>query len=397
MRLHKWIKPVSAAAAAFLLVLPMGWGPSPKAAAAAQQTPAPCGSGDHGLLQDLQLQDTGAGREPLRFTDIQFLSQSTGRAAGTGFIIGTSDAGCHWQEIYKGSWQFEQIDFTDNVRGWALAVLPAKQTPVLLASADGGAHWKGVYTGNLHFERIQLMGAKSGYGYTAAGAYRTNDGGNSWAKVPTPANTRYAIFNDAKTGYALTLAPGGGYRVWQTRNGGHSWGEKLKVGASSTAGGQLYSRDNQVWAVLYGDSGMSQVSYALYGSTDQGAHWKRVIAQNTAGGGPAPGTGKAVVSSGPAQPGGHPGNMQLYGKETAILAGGSPAGGMVSVGVTYNGGKTWKNLKPSINGYDARISFANGKDGWLAVTSATKSSIYSTHDGGATWNRKFAFQEALQP
>lgn len=392
MRSKPWMKRVLAASAACLLMFPMGWG-----AAAAPPTTAPCGSGEHGLLQDLQKEHSGAGREPLHFTDIQFLGQSTGRAAGTGFIIGTSDAGCHWQKIYQGQWRFEQIDFTDNVHGWALASLPSGQTRVLLASKDGGTQWNSVYTGKLHFERIQFLDAKKGYGYTATGAYRTDNGGNGWVKVRTPANTRYAVFNDDNIGYALTVMPGGGYRILQTRDGGRGWAAKLKVNTPSTAGGQIYSLNNQVWAVLYGDSGMSQVSYSLYGSTDQGSHWKRVIAQDTAGGGPAPGSGKAVVPSGPAQPGGHPGNMQLYGKETAILAGGSPAGGMVSVGVTYDGGGTWKNIKPSVNGFDGRISFVNAKAGWLAVTSATKASIYSTRDGGATWSRKFAFQEALQP
>ena len=396
MRWKPWMRRALAAAAACLL-LPLGLGSSPGAAAASPPTAASCGSGDHGLLQDLQKKHSEAGREPLHFTDIQFLSRSTGRAAGTGFILGTSDAECHWQTVYEGPWQFGQIDFTDNVHGWALASLPSNPAPVLLRTADGGSHWKGVYTGKLHFERIQFLSAKTGFGYTATGAYRTDNGCNGWMKVPTPANTRYSVFNDTKTGYALTVEPGQGYRIYQTRDGGRSWAAKLKVKAASTAGGQIYSKDNQVWAILYGDSGMSQVSYSLYGSTDQGSHWKRVIAQDTAGGGPAPGSGKATVSSGPAQPGGHPGNMQLYGKETAILAGGSPAGGMVSIGVTYDGGNTWKNIKPSVNGFDARISFVNAKTGWMAVTSATKASIYSTQDGGATWSRKFAFREALQP
>ncbi|MWV47633.1 hypothetical protein GRF59_29075 [Paenibacillus sp. HJL G12] len=397
MIIHEWMKRYTAAAAAVLLALPISWAAPAREASAASQAPAPCGSGDHGLLQSLQKQHTGQGQDPLHFSDIQFLTDSTGRAAGTGFMIGTSDAGCHWQEIYKGQWQFTQMDFINNVNGWALATMPSQQTTYLIKTTDGGSHWKGVYTGKNHFERIQMIDSQTGYGYTGIAAYRTDNGGNSWVKVPTPANTRYATFNNTKTGYVLTIVPGSGYRVMQTRDGGHSWATKLTVKTPSTSGGEIYGKDNQVWAVLYGDSGMSQVSYSLYGSTDQGSHWKRVIAQDTAGGGPAPGSWTPVAKEGPAQPGGHPGNMQLVGKETAFLAGGSPAGGMVSVGVTYNGGKTWKNMKPTVNGYDARISFVDGKIGWLVVTSSTKSSIYSTQDGGATWSRKFAFKEALQP
>ncbi|MGG4049733.1 WD40/YVTN/BNR-like repeat-containing protein [Paenibacillus favisporus] len=399
MIMKKLLRSSSLAAAALMLMLPAGWGLSPTQTSAAAAVPAPCGSGDHGLLQQEQKQHMGEGADPLHFTDIQFLNGSTGRAAGTGFMIGTSDAGCHWQEIYTGKWNFAQIKFTDNVNGWAIATLPSHQTTHLLKSVDGGSHWKQVYTANLPFNRLEALGKNTVYGYTQNGAYRTENGGNSWVKIPTPANTRYATFRDKNNGYVLVIVPGSGYKVLGTADGGHSWSTKLNVKFDSPypAGGQIYSKDNQVWALFYGGSGMSQVSYSLYGSTDQGVHWKRVIAQSTAGGGPAPGSGAAVVNQGPAQPGGQPGNMQLIGKETAFLSGGSPAGGMVSVGVTYNGGKTWKNVKPSINGYDSRISFTDGKTGWLVVTSATKSSIYATHDGGASWNRKFAFKEALNP
>lgn len=394
---HKWLKRSSLAVTALLLAWPISWAAPARDVSAAAAAPAPCGSGDHGLLQSLQKQHSGADPNPLHFTDIQFLSGSTGRAAGTGFLIGTSDAGCHWQEIYQGQWQFEQMDFSDNVNGWAIATMPSQQTPYLIKTTDGGSHWKSVYTGNMRFERMQMQDKNTGYGYTGNAAYRTDNGGNSWVKVPTPANTRYTTFNNTKTGYVLTVVPGGGYKVMKTADGGHSWSTKLTVKTSFTVGGELYSKDNQIWAVLYGEAGMSQVSYSLYGSTDQGSHWKRVIGQDTAGGGPSPGGWTPVVKDGPAQPGGHPGNMQLIGKETAFLAGGSPAGEVVSVGVTYNGGKTWKNVKPTVSGYDGRISFVDGKTGWLVVTSATKSSIYATKDGGGTWSRKFAFPEALQP
>lgn len=399
MFIKKLLKQSSLTVAAVMLLLPFGWTSPIREVSAAAQTPSPCGSGDHGLLQNMQKQHTGAGRNPLRFTDIQFLNGATGRAAGTGFIIGTSDAGCHWQEIYTGQWEFTQMRFSDNVNGWGIATLPTQQTKHLIKTTDGGSHWKEAYTAKIRFEHMEVINKQTVFGYTNNAVYLTENGGNSWVKIPTPPNTRNGSFQSVKNGYVLTVVPGGGYKVMGTTDSGHSWATKLNVNTSeqTTVGGEIYSKDNQVWALMYGDSGMSQVSYSLYGSTDKGSHWKRVIAQSTAGGGPAPGSGPAIVKEGPAQPGGHPGNMQLIGRETAFLSGGSPAGEIVSVGVTYNGGKTWRNVKPSINGYDSRISFTDGKTGWLVVTSSTKSSIYVTHDGGASWNRKFAFKEAQIP
>lgn len=45
---------------------------------------------------------TPAGGSTYHFSDIQFLNGTTGRAAGNGFLIGTSDAGSTWQSIYNG-------------------------------------------------------------------------------------------------------------------------------------------------------------------------------------------------------------------------------------------------------------------------------------------------------
>ncbi|GAB6992610.1 WD40/YVTN/BNR-like repeat-containing protein [Paenibacillus pini] len=400
MIIHKALKRSALTLAALALLVPVSWGTSEgKVAAQASKAPVTCGTGDHGLLQNIQKQHTGSDKEPFQFTDIQFLTAQKGRAAGTGFMIGTSDAGCQWQEIYTGQWQFKQIDFPDNTNGWALATLPGQTTKYLIQTSDGGSHWKKVTNGGIAFDRIDLINKQTAVGYALNTAYRTTNGGLNWVKIKTPANTRYTSFEDLKKGYVLTVVPSGGYTVKKTIDGGLTWRTQLdvKTQPDMTIGGQVYSKGNQVWALMFGGSGMSQVSYSLYGSSDQGGHWKKVISQATAGGGPAPGGGSGVVNQGPAMPGGHPSNMQLAGSSTAFLVGGSPAGGMVGIGRTYDGGKTWKNVKPDINGYDARISFIDGNIGWLAVTSPTKSSIYETMNGGATWNRKFATKEALKP
>ena len=376
---------------AWILLFPIGF-IGPVSMVSAENTSAiACGNGDHGLLQSLQKQHQGEGKETLHFTDIQFLNERIGRAAGQGFIIGTSDAGCHWQEIYTGQWQIVQMDFSNNKYGWALATLPSQQTLHLIQTIDGGSHWKNVSTSNVVFNRIDLLNEKVGFGYTTTSAYKTVDGGQSFTRIPTPMNNRFASFSSVNTGWSIVVIPNGGYKVMKTIDGGKHWSLKLMVAAGTNNGGEIYSNGNQVWALLYGESGMSQVSYSLYGSTDGGLHWIRVIAQDSAGGGPAPGKGKAMAKQGPASPGGHPGNMQIIDKSTVFLAGGSPAGDIVSVGRSYNGGQIWSNITPSIHGSSAVISFADSKNGWLAETGSTKSALYMTRDGGVSWNVKFSF------
>lgn len=361
-------------------------GPSPagspqKASAAASNT------GSQELLQDLASGHADA--DPLHFTDIDFLSDTTGRAAGNGFLIGTSDGGSHWQKIYKGSWLFDQIVFPDNVKGWALAKASEAGPDYLLKTTDGGTTWTRVNPQSMGFKHIDVVGGTV-FGYTFNGVYKSTNGGTTWQKIKVPANTRGAVFDNASgsSGYALTVIPGGGYTVMKTKNGGAVWSTVLKVTSLSSSGGALYSNGKQVWALLNGEVGMSQISYSLYASRNGGSAWNRVIAQDTAGGGPAPGSGKAAASEGPASPGGHPGNMQLIGAGTAYLAGASPAGEVAGVGRSFDGGKSWLNAPASIKGYDARISFPSAKTGWLAVTSLDYSAVYLTHDGGLTWNQK---------
>ncbi|WP_310830913.1 hypothetical protein [Paenibacillus pedocola] len=366
------------------------WGTAAPAQAAA--APA-CGSGDHGLLQQLQAKHSAAEETPLSFTDIQFLSGDTGRAAGSGFMIGTSDGGCHFQKIYEGQWNFRQISFPDNVHGWALASVKEGTDAYLIATADGGSTWKRISETAVGFERIAFTDSKHGFGYVRAFTYYTEDGGLSWSQIKTPANTRGAEFSSRSNGWAVVVAPGEGYRIMKTTDGGASWKLSLKSAFAYPEYGRVYAKGDQVYAFLYGGTGMSQTSYSLYASSNQGGKWNRVIAEDTAGGGPAPGSGTALLKKGPAS--GKPGNMQLVGNSTAFLVGYSPAGEKVAVGRTFTGGRQWANLPP-IAGFDGIISFPDSKDGWMAVRGQNSSSLYATKDGGATWKVKFTFKGTEQ-
>ncbi|WP_433922296.1 WD40/YVTN/BNR-like repeat-containing protein [Paenibacillus taichungensis] len=127
-------------ALALSVTLAWGLGPVhtlPGANAASSPT---CGSGDYGLTATLK-KGSGVEDQRLQFTDIDFLNSTTGRAAGEGFLIGTSNSGCTWQSIYTGQWQFTQLDFPNNVNGFALAQVKDTPTTYLIRSTDGGAHW----------------------------------------------------------------------------------------------------------------------------------------------------------------------------------------------------------------------------------------------------------------
>ncbi|MFX3632790.1 MAG: WD40/YVTN/BNR-like repeat-containing protein [Candidatus Pristimantibacillus sp.] len=331
---------------------------------------------------------TPAGDATYHFSDIQFLNGTTGRAAGNGFLIGTSDAGSTWQSIYKGTWQFTQLDFISNTTGWALAKSSSNGPNALIHTTNGGTTFTKIPTGSLALERVHFTDSKQGFGYTKAYAYQTSNGGKTWTKIKTPANTRYAEFTDAKHGWVLIVAPGSGYKLFKTADGGATWSTKLTVKSDEVSGGEIYTRGNQVWAEFYGGTGMSQQSYSLYASTDNGASWRKVIDQDTAGGGAAPGGAAGVTNKGPASPGGHSSNMELV-DGAAILAGYSPAGEVIGVGRSLDSGKSWSNLK-GIKGMESVISFTSKDQGWMADTSLSDPAVYRTTDGGKTWSEKIS-------
>lgn len=378
-------------AIALTLTLMWGMGPAQTLSEAKAASSSSCGKGDHGLSSTLK-KGSGVEGQKLQFTDIDFLNQTTGRAAGKGFLIGTSNAGCTWQSIYTGQWQFEQLSFPNNVTGYALASMKGSSTEYLIRTDDGGSHWKRLDTpGVPAFKHIHFIDKNNGYGYTYNGAYRTANAGVTWTKLGTPANTRAAAFTTDKLGYAVVVVPQSGYKLEKTIDGGRTWATALQVKSETWNGADLYAHESQVWAVLYGDAGMSQQSYSLYASGDQGKSWKQVFAQSTAGAGPAPGATAEGKGTGPANPGGHPGNMALIGNQTAYLSAGSPAAEIIGIGRSYDTGSTWKNIEVKAAGYSSRISFPAAKTGWLVVTSDNAPAVYETKDGGSTWSSKISF------
>ncbi|QHW31761.1 hypothetical protein GZH47_13540 [Paenibacillus rhizovicinus] len=360
-------------------------GTSAAAAASAPKAAAPCRTDDHGLALKA-MKDTS---DPY-LESIQFLSTNIGRAAGNGFMIGTSDAGCHWQTIYNtGKLSFTQMQFLTNTTGYVLAQTAYGQPNTLLKTANGGSSFTWIPTGQHPFDRIQFLNEQTGFGYTRAFTYKTANGGKTWSKLPTPPNTRYVHFMTEQKGWAIIVLATGGYEVKRTVDGGKHWTDSLKVKSQTNVGGMIYGTDSSdVWVLLYGDSGMSQTSYSVFHTSDAGAHWKQVISHPTAGAGPAPGP---VAPNGKlAGPAGRPTDMAVIGRQAAFMVAGSGAIDDLQFGRSLDDGKTWTNLPGAAPGYDGKLSFLSAATGYLAVTSFEKPAVYKTTDSGKTWKAVFS-------
>jgi len=342
------------------------------------QSPTHCRSDNHGLYL---IGSTGTGAA--RFQSLQLINSKEGKAAGNGFLIETADGGCTWKTKYSGPYSFSQLQFFDSSTGYVLAQAETGQPAALLRTEDGGASFHPVGNATEHLERFHFISPKIGFGYAPNAAFQTIDAGKTWTSLKLPAHTDQANFNTQLQGWAIT-SEAAGYEVLFTKDGGQNWERKLRVKSETVVGGEIYSNHSQVWILLYGGSGMSQTSYSLFHSKDQGSHWKQIISNATAGGGPAP--GKATDSL--PGPFGHPYGMELK-REAAFLAAGSGATDNISFGRTLDNGENWSNSKGPA-GNEAAISFYSPQLGWMIANSAEESALYSTSDSGSTWSKIFS-------
>lgn len=384
----------TAFAAALALAVPLaGIGPgAPAAGAAAAAAPkAACQNNGAQLVKKMETHPSRKHfEEGPYFETIQFLSGNIGRVAGNGFMIGTSDGGCSWQTIYTGEYSFHKLEFVTNSVGYVIATKPDSPAPLLLKTTDGGSTYQPLKNAPHGMLDVDFSDQKNGFLYTNAWVYRTSDGGTTWTRIPTPANSRGALFTDADHGWTVQVRPGG-YNIMKTLNGGKTWVKTLVVDTKGeNPGGKLYSKDGKsIYALLYGGSGMSQTSYALYHSGEAGKNWVKLTSLSTAGGGPAPGDPTGTKRYG--GPAGRPGNLEISGDAAYLVAGG-PATEKVSFARSLDDGKTWSNLKAALPGYEGLISFPSAKKGFAVVTGPSSApAVYSTEDGGLTWNKKISF------
>jgi photosystem II stability/assembly factor-like uncharacterized protein len=190
------------------------------------------------------------------------------------------------------------------------------------------------------------------------------------------------------------------YKIEHTIDSGKTWNTVMSRKSESSLNGALIrsAGTNDAWVEWIGDSGMTQTSYSVFHTSDGGSHWQTVIANSTAGGGPAPGF-PSNYTSGPANQGSSPGPLYVVDPKTAFMGGQCMACDKPnSVGWTKDGGKTWVNGNQTFEGFGAELlAMADANQGWLICTDPLKSSVmYTTSDGGVQWNKVYSFAPPKQ-
>ncbi len=326
-----------------------------------------------------------------RVTAVRLADPASGWVGGEGWIARTDDGGQKWQVQYQDAGTVYQLFALDSQKAWA--ALSSDRDKLndgcLLCTVDGGTHWTPVgmlpNPGFFHFvspEQVFCANAQS------------TDGGKTWTTLPIPPKTvGDAYFHDADHGWAVTQPKKDRIEVRRTTDGGKSWQVVMSRKTAGPLCGAIIrsaGRDD-AWVECIGDSGMSQTSYSLFHTSDGG--WLTVIADSTAGAGPAPGF-PLGYNEGPRNAGASPGTLYVVNTKVAFMGGQCQAcDNPNTIGWTTDGGKTWTNGEAEFGGHGQQLlAIADAACGWWICTDYAEASVmYTTSDGGKHWQKVYTF------
>ena len=195
-----------------------------------------------------------AGRRGL--SDLFFIDDRTGWAAGDQWILLTMDGGQTWARTNAppdgdDGFRATAIHFLDADQGWLVGHHAA-----LRRTNDGGATWNAVdlmlEDSSPVFRDIQFVGRDRGWLVGARGtAFATTDGGKSWSRQRTGslANFNDVHFIDEARGWIVGFEPKTGVStIYHTNDGGQIWNPQATIRGESLQ--SLFFQENgRGWAV----------------------------------------------------------------------------------------------------------------------------------------------------
>jgi photosystem II stability/assembly factor-like uncharacterized protein len=160
---------------------------------------------------------------------VQFVDNLNGWASiynlltGDFRIMRSMDGGNEWNQISTSGGIFYFIDLNN---GWAIT------DNVILKTSDGGVNWTSQYTDNTpgNFNAIQFTDLNNGWVVGENGkVIKTNDGGNNWTQVintniSSVSNNKSVFFLNSNVGWIANSEPDWpGDTIIHTMDGGTSW------------------------------------------------------------------------------------------------------------------------------------------------------------------------------
>jgi photosystem II stability/assembly factor-like uncharacterized protein len=272
-----------------------------------------------------------------------FVDDNTGWIVGSdGFIKKTTNAGIDWlQQNSNTKLILKSVQFINQKTGWICG-----ESGLILKTTDGGVNWDPVESGTTeHLTDIHFYDANIGYIVGFGGTIlKSNNGGKSWRTLSSGTSIKLnsVDFFDALLGYAVG-GEYGSYAILKTTDGGVSWSNR-------SSGLTLF------WGKLI-DIEVIDNNMAFIGG---GELWTNAISKTTDGGDTWIPQGLPPTEK----------NKENNIKEELTI---------------YNFGGI-----NSIFFKDSNVGYAVGGD-YLEYSR----SIFTTTDGGTTWNLKYVgYEEA---
>ncbi|WP_422657698.1 WD40/YVTN/BNR-like repeat-containing protein [Paenibacillus sp. EC2-1] len=337
------------------------------------------GDGDDSAV-DIPVNDTKVNMN--KVSALRLINHDSGWVGGEGFLARTDNGGKRWIVQMNLQGTVKQIFALNDKEAWAVT-----EELELYRTQDGGKEWRKIgkapMEGFLHF-------TSSDTGFI--GHALTQDGGQTWTELNAPDGTVGEVyFHDKSIGWAVSQSNDHSFQLMRTTDGGATWRKTASKETTDPLGDVVIRSmgKQDAWMEVIGGSGMNQTAYSLFHTSDGGNSWTTVVANSTAGGGPAPGYPKGD-SDAPKNEGVAPGPLYVVNKNTALMGGFcAPCDKPNTVGRTTDGGKTWENGKQALDGSRGQIlAMADENHGWMITLDSEKSAVlYKTTDGGIHWKK----------
>jgi hypothetical protein len=329
--------------------------------------------------------------------NMKMISLGSGWALAGDRLYWTSDNGQNWNDITPGNDQqaISNVFFIDANTGWA--VLPGSNdagTFITVASTrNGGKSWQNAQVAldtiaqgrrvggvaSIYFADSQqgwiILHLSSSSNFSIGVALHTEDGGLTWAALPSPPAAGNIVFITSQDGW-MAGGPAGG-QLWFTRDGGSSW-QTAAIPSPAECAGSAPSYSLPLFASK--SNGLLTATTAYpdgncvidYVTVDGGHSWQmQRVSKNSAS------LNMALANSGPLA-------SHIYASGSVVI--------MEQDGVRSQGALP-AGLQP--NGTISHVEFADASTGWLHYSSGAcqlskthctqQNELLATVDGGKTF------------
>jgi hypothetical protein len=323
---------------------------------------------------------------------MQMVGPRLGWAVGSHAIFTTGD-GTHWAKQYASTEEFVGVDFISATTGWAVGVR------TLLGTSDGGRSWRPLGEPPAPIRSVHFVSPSLGWGiaggtdpqtmhgwlipHDAAALVITQDGGQTWTALASPANPQTVCFSDAGQGWLGTTDGA----VYKSTDQGQTWTKALqRPDQPQTDYGVATliecAAPHALWILFVGGGAAASHSPYIAYATPDGSSWRAVLNEPMTENQPGV----------PAGPDSYPPSFSVVDPTDAAFIGDGPATNYAQCVIAGNGGATLRRTGRIDNAPETfAAAFVSVTAGWVVTRNAGGDYVIdATADGGYHWSQQLA-------